>query len=576
MIEKLQNSSNISSSINYLENGNEKENKIEYLNKSDNKQERELYSYDGNKISAKEGIEYTQNFKYHEIRIYNQLTDNLTKDDLHKMAKDIINTRSKQSGGKITGIYAIHQRPDGTNKHLHIVFLSDNKKAFDRTGKGIEWQKSLTKIELKYTKDEKEKEKVLEHYNKALNTLKSRLTGTEKIDKFILTHMNKDNGNFGLKRALISIQKSKSIKNKKYYIKRLTGRLNSLEQQGIIQKINDNTYKVDIEKFNKMIENRSKKKIEKNLLKKEQQQLKIEIKNLQIEKSILVKQQKLNFYKLKSPFYDKQSIINKIQHTSTMINTLDKEVTKLKLEILDKKLQTYEKINPLKGAEYLLKNTILSTQKIREITELQLKRLEQLKRKGLVEKKGNEYIVKDKQKFKEYIKSEKADKDRTRIAKSKITNKTIKTKVNTFINKHSKVRPIRDFKSSYYNLSRIFGKTTGDRLLAFGIALGYSIAKNSIKLAFKIAISTVRAIIGTTSKTIKFSKNKPFERKIKKQKKNKPVTRKTQQNNKLTKNTDTLKKETKEQNKKTIEEILNREREEKNIEKSHTSSSKSR
>ncbi len=514
MIEKIQNSNNISASINYLEKGNEKENKIEYLNKSDSKQIRELYSYNGNKISAKEGIEYVQNFKYHDIRIYNQLTDNLTKNDLHKMARDIIDARNKQSGGKITGFYAIHQRPDGSNKHIHVVFLSNDKKALNKTGRGNEWQKIRTKIELKYTKNDMEKQKVIEYYNKALITLKSRLTGTEKIDKFILQHMNKENGNFGLKRALISIKKSKSIKNKKYYIKRLTGRLNNLEKQGIIKKISENTYKVNIEKFHKMIEERAKEKIEKNILKKEQLILKNKIKNLYNQQSNLYNQQKFNLNLLKTPFLEKKTVITKIKTTSIEINRINKEITKTKLEILDKKLLENGKINPLNGAEYLLKNTTLSTQQVREITELQFKRLEQLKRKGLVEKKDNTYVIKDKEKFKKYISSQKADKDRERIAKSKIINKVIKSKVNNFIYRHTKFRPVKDFKSSYYHLSKAFGKTTGDKMIAFSVALGYSIAKNSVKLAIKTAISVIRTLSKTTNKTIQHIKNKNFEKKL--------------------------------------------------------------
>jgi len=534
MIEKSQNSSNISASINYLENGNEKENKINYLNKSDNKQIRELYSYNGEKITAKKGIEYIKNFKYYDIRIYNPLSDNLTKSDMHKMARDIIDARSKQSRGKITGIYAIHQRPDETNKHLHIIFVTNDKKALDKTGRGNEWQKIRTKIELKYTKNDLEKQKVIEYYNKALQTLKSRLTGTEKIDKFILQHMNKDNGNFGLKRALISIKKSKSIKNKEYYIKRLTGRLKSLEKQGIIQQINENTYKVDIEKFTKMIEERAKEKIEKNLLKKEQIRLKNKIKNLYTQKSNLYNQQKINSKLLKTPFLEKKAIIDKIKATSIEINRLDKEITKTKIEILDKKLLENGKINPFKGAEYLLKNTTLSNQKVREITELQLKRLEQLKRKGLVEKKDDFYIVKDKQKFREYINSQKANSDRTRIAKSNTTNKVIRSKVNNFINRNSKIRPIKDFRSSYYHLSRTFGSSTGDRMVAFAVAVGYSIAKTSIKLAIKTAISVIRTFIKITNKAIQHTKNKNFERKINRNKThNKPKNKIEEKSNKI-------------------------------------------
>ena len=892
MIEKSQNSSNISASINYLEKGNEKENKIKYLNKSDSKQIRELYSYNGNRISAKEGIEYAQNFKYHEIRIYNQLTDNLTKKDLHKMAKDIIDARNKQSGGKITGFYAIHQRPDGSNKHLHIVFISNNKKALEITGRGVKWQKELTKIELNHTKDDIEKRKVIEYYNKALQTLKSKLTGTEKIDKFILTHMNKKNENFSLKRASISIQKSKSIKNKAYYIKRLNGRLNTLEKQGIIKKIDKDTYKVDLEKFNKMIEERAKEKIEKNkffelnnqlknkitdlkndkillrqtikskfdelrsqenkiekiltineienLLNKlnkiaiEEQKTKIELldnriitfRNINLEKEKEFLKQKIGIshkfnnlrfttcinrnlslkdyqyqfnqitkYKLsdnqinnilkikydrleqlvekgflekknneyvvkniqkfreyiysdkanedrkklvidnytnnceflyslknqinlkitinslknkKSYLYQSSSILldelkqtdklnkqpifnnlknihnqikqltilektnkieildhqlfslgninlekekeflksnnlkseqinnilklksdrleqlvekgylekkeneyvvkdkekfkeyinseeankdrmelaerhlpnldelkkefelkiklhqirNQIQKkyniTKTHINILksyhtnkySKQISsivvkknfdeihqlkikenKTKIELLDQKLLNYNEINPFKGAEYLLKNTTLSTQKVREITELQLKRLEQLKRKGLVEKRGNTYMIRDKEKFKEYISSQKADKDRERIAKSKITNKVIKSKINSFIDRHSKIRPLKDFKSSYYHLSRAFGKSTGDRMVAFAVAVGYSIAKNSVKLAIKTAISVIRTLTKTTNKTIQQFKNKNFEKNINKKNQNKINSKVQKENN---------------------------------------------
>jgi len=173
-------------------------------------------------------------------------------------------------------------------------------------------------------------------------------------------------------------------------------------------------------------------------------------------------------------------------------------------------------------------NKKLETLPREKLKELQLKRLEQLTRKGLVEKKRDVYIVKDKQKFKEYINSQKADKDRERIAKSKITNKIIKSKVNSFINRHSKIRPVKDFKSSYYHFSKAFGKSTGDRVVAFAVAVGYSIGKTSIKLAIRTAISVIRFFIKTTNKTIQYSQNKNFEKRI-----NQKYQNKNKINNKL-------------------------------------------
>ena len=418
MIEKLQNSNDLYSSINYLENGNKKENTINYLNQTNDNQIRELYSLDKQKITAEEGIQISNNFKYHEIKIYNQLTDNLTKEDLHNMAIDIIEARNKQSGGKITGFYAIHQRPNGSNKHLHIVYLSNDKKALDKTGRGNEWQKIRTKIELKYTKNDIEKEKVIEYYNKALQTLKSKLTGTEKIDRFILTHMNKENGNFGLKRALISIQKSKSIKNKKYYIKRLTGRLNSLEKQGIVQKVNDNTYKVDIEKFNKMIEERAKEKIEKNKIFDLNTQLKYNINDIKEKKLQIQNLKKISFEKFKtSSEYEKISVLYELEEHIEELKHLDIAEKQLKLEILDNRLMAFGQINIEKEKEFFKKiNPTLDDKQISKILNLKIKRLEQLVKKDLIEKNENEYTIKDKQKFAEYIRTNEANIDRNELA----------------------------------------------------------------------------------------------------------------------------------------------------------------
>ncbi|QOP43654.1 hypothetical protein FJR45_06695 [Sulfurimonas sediminis] len=64
---------------------------------------------------------------------------------------------------------------------------------------------TLDAIELKYTKDEKEKEAVIEQNKKRTKSIdekykKGNYTGTQKADEFILKHVNKKTGNFGWKR----------------------------------------------------------------------------------------------------------------------------------------------------------------------------------------------------------------------------------------------------------------------------------------------------------------------------------------------------------------------------------------
>jgi len=161
MIEKAQKSSKIGETLEYLEKGKnskEKESTLEYLDRSDDNQIRELYSINGHKISAQKGKEVASFFKASDVRIYNPETDQLSIKELHKMAKDIIDARSKQAGKKLGAVYAIHYRPDGSNKHIHIAFFGDEK-SLKKSGRGKEWINKLDEIELKYTKDEKEREK---------------------------------------------------------------------------------------------------------------------------------------------------------------------------------------------------------------------------------------------------------------------------------------------------------------------------------------------------------------------------------------------------------------------------------
>jgi len=305
-------------------------------------------------------------------------------------------------------------------------------------------------------------------------------------------------------------------------MQRLEGRLRTLEKERIVNKIDKNTYKVDIEKFNKMIEERAKQKIEKNKLIETKKELKNELNQIRNKIRDKYNIANSNLNKLKSKFTSNQTKMKasiELKKTFNEINQMKIEETKIKAKLIDQNLLTYGKIDPYKGADYLIKNTTLSIQKIREITEFQIKRLEQLERRGFVEKRENSYILKNKEEFKKYINSQKANKDRERIAKSKATSKAIRTKVNNFVKKNLKIRPIKDFKSSYYHLKKAFGRTIGDQMLAFAVALGYSIAKNSTKLAIKTTLSVIRTLAKAANKTIEHAKNKNFEKKLKEQNK---------------------------------------------------------
>ena len=70
-----------------------------------------------------------------EVKIYNPKTDNVSLEELHHMAKEIISARSQHANEKLGAVYAVHYRPDGTNKHLHISFFG-SKQALEKSGKG--------------------------------------------------------------------------------------------------------------------------------------------------------------------------------------------------------------------------------------------------------------------------------------------------------------------------------------------------------------------------------------------------------------------------------------------------------
>ena len=239
MIEKTQRVTNLRASLEYLENG-KVSNRYKYLDRTDDKQIRNLYNYNGNKIDFKKADEIGQKFDAQEIKIYNPQTDKMTIEEVHQMAKDIIQIRSTQAKEKLGAVYAIHHMPDGSNKHLHIAFFG-TKQALKRSGKGKEWINKLDAIELKYTNDEKERAEVIERNQKRMDTINKKYergnyTNTQKADNFIWKHINKENGHFGWKRFEWALNKSKmSDRQKDYWKQRVGQRLRGLEGKDIVR-----------------------------------------------------------------------------------------------------------------------------------------------------------------------------------------------------------------------------------------------------------------------------------------------------------------------------------------------------
>lgn len=287
MIEKTQRVTNLRASLEYLENGKVNE-RYKYLDRTDDKQIRNLYSYNGKKIDFKTADKIGQQFDAQQIKIYNPQTDKMTIDEMHQMAKDIIKERSIQAKEKLGATYAIHHNPDGSNKHLHIAFFG-SKEALQRSGKGKEWINKLDAIELKYTKDAKERAQVIERNQKRMDAINKKYeqgnyTNTQKVDNFILKHINKENGNFGWKRFEWALNKGKmSDKQKDYWRKRVGQRLRGLEQKGIAKSVDGQNFKIDLEKYAKeresIIENAKKS----NDLEKEKNQLYKSLKDIKKE-----------------------------------------------------------------------------------------------------------------------------------------------------------------------------------------------------------------------------------------------------------------------------------------------------
>ncbi|QOP43655.1 hypothetical protein FJR45_06700 [Sulfurimonas sediminis] len=119
MIEKTQRSTNIAKTLEYLEKGN---------GKADDMQIRHLYNAEGKKIDNKTAYKMTKMFEANDVRIYNPQTDNLTEEEMHKMAQDIVDARSKQAGEK-TRLFSCNPSKRRWNKQTYTHSLYGFKKS---------------------------------------------------------------------------------------------------------------------------------------------------------------------------------------------------------------------------------------------------------------------------------------------------------------------------------------------------------------------------------------------------------------------------------------------------------------
>lgn len=517
MIEKTQRVTNLRASLEYLENGKVNE-RYKYLDRTDDKQIRNLYSYNGKKIDFKTADSIGQKFDAQEIKIYNPQTDKMTIEELHQMAKDIIQERSAQAKEKLGAVYAIHHMPDGSNKHLHIAFFG-TKQALKRSGKGKEWINKLDSIELKYTKDAKERAQVIERNQKRMDAInkkyeKGNYTNTQKADNFIWKHINKENGHFGWKRFEWALNKSKmSDKQKDYWKTRVAQRLRGLETLGISKSIDGQNFKIDLKKYaqekSNIIENAKKS----NVLEVEKNQLYKSLKEIKQEQGALHKDNQKHFKSLKNLKgikgldIDRQDRSLKIQMNFQKIEELRKLETKTKIDIIDSTLLTRGEMDPDKAMTRALTQKNIPFDAIRKNTMLQVQRLEQLKSKGLVTKDGSIYkLAVSREEFLKYKGSPEAMKHMDKLTEKILPSsfsKTIKgygKEVDRWVNKWTKTssyspskwtKPLaimdkfsKDVKSAYWGLKP---RTAEEKFLAFGVSVAWASAKFSMKFAGKLA-----------------------------------------------------------------------------------------
>lgn len=517
MIEKTQRVSNLRASLEYLENGKVNE-RYKYLDRTDDKQIRNLYSYNGKKIDFKTADTIGQKFDAQEIKIYNPQTDKMTIEELHQMAKDIIQERSAQAKEKLGAVYAIHHMPDGSNKHLHIAYFG-SKQALKRSGKGKEWINKLDSIELKYTKDAKERAQVIERNQKRMDVInkkyeKGNYTNTQKADNFIWKHINKENGYFGWKRFEWALNKSKmSDKQKDYWRQRVGQRLRGLEGKGIAKSIDGQNFKIDLDKYAQeranIIENAKKS----NVLEVEKNQIYQSLKEIKQEQGALYKDNQKHFKSLKNLKgvkgldIDRQDRSLKIQMNFQKIEELRKLETKTKIDIIDSTLLTRGEMDPDKAMTRALTQKNIPFDAIRKNTMLQVQRLEQLKSKGLVTKDGSIYkLTVSREEFLKYKDSPEATKHMDKLTEKILPSSFSKTvkgygkEVDRWVNKWTKTsthspyvwtKPLatidkfsKDIRNTYWSFKP---RSAEERFLAFGLSVALATTKFTLKFATKIA-----------------------------------------------------------------------------------------
>lgn len=555
MIEKIQKTKNFRAAMEYLEKGKISD-RYEYLNRTDERQIRMLFNYNGQRIDYKVADNIGQHFEAQEIRIYNPQTDNLSIEELHQMAKDIIHERSKAAGEKLNAVYAIHHRPDGSNKHLHIAYLG-SMKALKNSGKGRKWINALDKIELNYTKDLKEREQALERNQKRMDAINQKYeqgnyTGTQKADNFIWQHINKENGHFSLKRFDWAIAKSKmSAGQKEYWKTRVGQRLRGLERLGISKSVDGHNYQLDLEKYAQEKTQIIEKAVQKVSLEEEKSVLFKDLKTIGEEKKALYATSQKNLKEIKSlkgiaGFHSlRQEQAISVHKTFAELEQLRKLETKTKIEIIDSTLLTKGEMNPNLVLEKASALKAMNFNAIFNSVTLQITRLEQLKAKGLVQQEGAVYkLAVSREEFLHYKDSLDAKKQVEKLADKTLPNRTAKKyghEASKWVNYFTKTsthsplaitKPVsvldkfkKDFRSTYWALKP---KSKEERMLAFGVSITLTTAKFSLKLATKVAWKLVsetgRAIyqsqqdlkkVYSMHKTINSLENKKYEYKVK-------------------------------------------------------------
>lgn len=510
MIEKRVITSNAKGTIHYLEKGK--------ADREDN-QIRELFDINGNKIDYKQGWDISDKFKNFDHTIYSPASNNLTDKELHLMAKDIIKARSQVERKDLQAIYSIHRNKDGTNPHIHLLTMDEEKQLDRHYPKGRDWMNKLDAIEFEYTKDEKERERVIELNQKRMDAInkkyeKGNYTNTQKADNFIWKHINKENGHFGWKRFEWALNKSKmSDKQKDYWRQRIGQRLRGLEGKGIAKSIDGQNFKIDLDKYAQeranIIENVKKS----NVLEIEKNQIYQSLKEIKQEQGALYKDNQKHFKSLKNLKgikgldIDRQDRTLKIQMNFQKIEELRKLETKTKIDIIDSTLLTRGEMDPDKAMLKAMTQKYVSLDAIRKNTMLQVQRLEQLKSKGLVTKDGSIYkLTVSREEFLKYKDSPEATKHMDKLTEKILPSSFSKTvkgygkEVDRWVNKWTKTsthspyvwtKPLatidkfsKDIRNTYWSFKP---RSAEERFLAFGLSVALATTKFTLKFATKIA-----------------------------------------------------------------------------------------